>query len=74
METRIRDYSGKYYVVISTDQACGPWGNIPVEKEFHPSAAERFAKEILARVKQCRDAERMQVKRFWDPGYSGPKP
>jgi len=51
--------------VLSTETAIGPWGIVPMSEEFHPSAAERFAREILDKVKEARDTERRQVKPFW---------
>ena len=71
MKADTKSIGGKYYIVISSEIACGPWGNIPITEEFHPSAAERFARHILDKVKEARNAERRQVKRFFDPGYQG---
>ena len=58
MTAILREIDGKNFVVVSIDAS---------QSVFHPSAAERFAKEILEAVKQARDADRRQVKRFFDP-------
>lgn len=66
MKADVKQIDGKQYIVISSEQAVGPWGIIATSEEFHPSAAERVARQILDKVKEARDIERRQVKRFWD--------
>jgi len=65
MRADCKKIDGKQYIILSSETAIGPWGVVPTSEEFHPSAAERFAREILAKVKEARDAERRQVKPFW---------
>jgi len=65
MKAECKQIDGKQYIVLSTETAIGPWGIVPMSEEFHPSAAERFAREILDKVKEARDTERRQVKPFW---------
>ena len=52
-------------VVIENGAYMGMYGTVPVTETLHPSQAERFARDILKKVEECRAIDRQKIKPFW---------